>query len=391
MKNPLPADKPASINGKTKNRNVLILFYEPCKSGISRHIKYLLQALQSENVTFWIICSSNDAKIPAFFSDVMQVDHLVMVPPNRFFSFKGFIRTWKMIRRQKIDIVHIHNLGTMLWGYAGSIFAGQGKIIFTPHIDTVCAGSTQWFFRKMWRIFNPFTSTLIALSQAQKEWFLRWKIVDEEKITVINNHIPENELRSKPSSNSIAIPTLHNLGPDTLIVSQIGRLQRQKDPFFLIRVALLLRKRFPKIIFLLVGEGPLKNKLEETIEKLNLQDNVILAGHQNNIPQILELSDVIALTSRWEGMPYTLLEAICYKKAVIATDIPGNCDLITDGKNGFLVHSEEEFAKKIIILSQSQELRDKMGETGYRMFRHLFDIKNMNRLIVAIYNNAIDR
>lgn len=379
---------PASVTRESKNKNVLLLFYEPCKSGICRHIKYLLQALQSENLTFWIICSGSDEKIPAFFHEIVPADHVSMVPANRFFSLKGFVQTWKTVRHQNIDIVHIHNIGTMLWGYSGSIMGGHSKIIFTPHIDTTCAGITQWFFRRMWRLFNPFTSSLIALTQTQKEWFAHWKIIDPEKISVINNHIPKQNLFPTSDNNVSLPPVLTRLAKDTFVVSQVGRLQRQKDPFFLLRAARLVKKQAANIIFLLVGEGPLYHRLEKTVVQLKLQDTIFLTGHQANVRGILERSDIICLTSRWEGMPYALLEAICYKKAIVATDIPGNRDLIQDGQTGFLVQNEEEFAKRIITLSQSQKLTEKMGENGYRMNQHLFDITNMNKRICDIYKKA---
>lgn len=373
-----------------KNKKILLLFFEPYKSGISRHVRYIVEVLQQyKNYDFWLICSSNDQKIPAFFHDVIPVDNIIMVPPHRFFSLKGLLATRKIIRQCNIDIVHIHNLQSILWGYSGSLISGCKNIIFTPHIDTDCAGLSQSIFRRMWRLFDPYTSSLIALSHAQKEWLLRWKIIHEKKITVINNHISEKDLRS-PSpalADNPSITTLDKAGPESIIVTQIGRLDRQKNPFFLLRVAQLVKKEFPEILFVLVGEGPLREKIEENIATFNLQENVILAGHQSNISRLFDISDIISLTSRWEGVPYVLLEAVCFKKAVIATDIPGNREVVTDGENGFLVEDEEEFAKKLVILFRSPQLRLKMGEAGYRMHRHLFEIDNMKEAFAKIYDD----
>ncbi len=373
---------------KQKKQKVLILFYEPNVSGISRHIRYILQVLQSENHEFWLLCSSNDDTIPSFFQNVIQVDRISIVPPHRLFSLKGLITTQKIIRDHNIDLIHIHNLQSIVWGYGGSILAGCRKIVFTPHIDTACAGPIQWIFRRMWRIFNTSTSSLIALSQAQKEWLLHWKIVNKEKIVVINNHIHEIELHSSAHTDKPCISALCNLAPETFIVSQIGRLDRQKNPFFLLRIAKLVQKKFPKILFLFVGDGPLRNKLEKTIQKFNQQENVILTGHQNNIPHLIKKTDVIALTSLWEGMPYVLLEAVCFKKVIIATDIPGNRDLITDGETGFLVQDEKDFANKLITVYKSRKLREDMGERGYQKNKHLFDIKNMKKPFYDIYNST---
>jgi glycosyltransferase involved in cell wall biosynthesis len=373
-----------------KKRKILFVFYEPHMSGISRHIHYLLEALQGDPFEFWLLCSGHDQKIPLSFQDLIPAGNIIMIPPNRFFSLKGLLKTRKILQQHDIDLIHIHNLQSILWGYGGALLAGCKNIIFTPHIDTECAGHGQWFFRKMWRIFNPFTSSLIALSQTQKEWLLQWKIIDENKITIINNHISRKELlKSSSSHNQNALPALlPETIADKFVVTQIGRLDRQKNPFFLIRSAQLLKEQFPDILFVLVGEGPLRAQLEKKIATHNLQKNVILTGHQDCIADLYKISDVISCTSRWEGMPYVLLEAVCFKKAVIATDIPGNRDLLIDGKNSFLVNNEKEFVKRLITLRQSSELKIKMGEAGYQMHKHLFDIYNMKEPMSALYRTG---
>ena len=263
-----------------KKKKILFVFYEPHKSGISRHIHYLLEVLQDDSFEFWLLCSGHDQKILRSFQYLIPTDNMVMVPSNRFFSLKGLLTTRKILLQQDIDLIHIHNLQSILWGYGGALLAKCKNIIFTPHIDTECAGRGQWFFRKMWRIFNPFTSSLVALSQNQKEWLLQWKIIDENKITVINNHISRKELlKSSSSHNQNVLPALlPETIADKFVVTQIGRLDRQKNPFFLIRSAQLLKEQFPDILFVLVGEGPLRAQLEKKIATHNLQKNVILTG-----------------------------------------------------------------------------------------------------------------
>lgn len=376
------------MDNKDKKKKILLLFYEPFKSGISRHIRYILSVLQDENYEFWILFSGKDQKIIDSFKDMLPSNNIESVPQNRFFSLKGLLATNKIIRKHGIDVVHIHNLQSILWGYGGSIAAGCHNIVFTPHIDTGFAGKNQWFFRIMWRIFDSSTSVLIALSQSQKDWFLNWKISQGKKIVIINNHISEKELKAEPVSpitETIATLSRENAISDRFIVTQIGRLDRQKNPFFLLQVAKSVQKTYPNILFILAGEGPLKEKIQKTVKLSGLQNNVLLVGHQAHISGLLDISDVIALTSRWEGMPYVLLEAVCFKKPVIATDIPGNKDLIVNEINGFLVDNEQQFLEKLKLLFLSPELRHQMGKRGYQMNKHLFDIQNMKEQLGTIY------
>ena len=369
------------------NKKILLLFYEPLKSGISRHVHSIISSLHDEHYDFWVLYAGDDVKISNYFNELLQADRIIPVPPHRFFTLRGFLRTRNLIRQLQVDTVHIHNLQSILWGYGGAIIAGCQHIVFTPHIDTECTGRAQWLFRLMWRLFDPFTSTLIALSESQKDWLIRWKVIQEKKITVIPNHISEEGLKIAPADIPDVTRTQlkgKNL-ENKFIVAQFGRLDRQKDPFFLIRAAQLLKREYPEIIFLMVGEGPLQIKVEKEIQHRGLQDNVLLTGHMNNIARLLKVTDVVSLTSRWEGMPYVLIEAACFKKAVVATDIPGNRDLVINNKNGFLVRSEEEFAQKLAALFVSPSLKQKMGETGYKMNRNLFNLNNMKDKMSSVY------
>jgi len=377
-------------NSRLQGRTVLFLFYEPFKSGICQHIRTLVRALESEEITFFIICSSDDDKIPPFFEDLIPAENIIMVPVKLIFSLKGFMATWKTIRNKGVDIVHIHNIGTMIWSYLGAVLAGSPKIVFTPHIDMTPAGRFQWFFRQMWRLFGPCTSSVIALTQQQKKWLLHWKIIDEKKITVIENHLLESDIKNSSALPPPSLPFTHDHPADVFFVTQIGRLDRQKNPLFLVEVARLLKRQHPDILFLLVGEGPLQQTLKDKITEHNLQDTVFLAGHQTNISWLLEKSHIVALTSRWEGMPFALLEAIYFKKPIVATDIPGNRDLIREAETGFLVRNEEQFADKIQHLYHCRKLAVEMGKRGYKLNQHLFDLNRMKGLIRNVYREATD-
>ncbi len=375
---------------RLRDKTVLFLFYEPFRSGICQHIRTLVQALESEEITFFIICSSDDEKIPPFFEDVIPAENIIMVPVNLVFSLKGFMATWKTIRNKGVDIVHIHNIGTMIWSYLGAVLAGSSKIVFTPHIDMTPAGRFQWFFRRMWRLFGPFTSSVIALTQQQKKWLVNWKIIDEKKITVIENHLLESDIKKSSALSPPSLPVPYNLPANVFFVTQIGRLDRQKNPLFLVEVARLLKQQCPNILFLLVGEGPLQQILKDKITEYHLQDTVFLAGHQTNISWLLEKSHIVTLTSRWEGMPFALLEAIYFKKPIIATDIPGNRHLIREAETGYLVRNEEQFAEKIQHLYHSRKLAAEMGKRGYRLNQHLFDLNRMKGLIRDVYCEVAD-
>ena len=108
-------------------------------------------------------------------------------------------------------------------------------------------------------------------------------------------------------------------------------------------------------------------------------------GYRHDGPELLNASDIVTLTSRWEGLPYALLEAMCLKKPVVVTDIPGNRDLVANGESGYLAKRPEEFSEKLVKLARLKELRDQMGNDGYRRNRDLFNPSHLARLMREIY------
>jgi glycosyltransferase involved in cell wall biosynthesis len=347
---------------------------------------YLLKALENAPYDFMVLCATADEKIPQTLKKTVGADLVRTVPPGRFFCFTGFLKMMKMIRSRKIDTIHVHNLQSAPWTYAAAVLSGCKRIIFTPQVDSVGTGSLEWLFRQLWKIIKPITAMYIAVSKTQHEQMLQWGIASPGKIKTVENHIDESELFEKCGNDRQTVRKNNGLPENAVVVSQMARLDRQKNPFFLMRVAELTRVQAPEMLFVMIGEGPLKRPLEREIEIRNLNGRVRLMGYRPDGLELLNASDIVTLTSRWEGLPYALLEATCFKKPVVVTDIPGNRDLVADGKSGYHAKRPEEFAEKLVKLARSKELRDQMGNHGYRRNKDLFNPGHLARLLREIYD-----
>ena len=366
-------------------QNILQLFYEPRFSGISKHLIYLLRAMDREKHDIWVLCSTADGKILRAFLEVMPENRLKIVPPGRLFSFRGTLEAVRLIRSRKIDTVHIHNLPSAGWGYTAALLGGCRRIVFTPHVGDIGIPPLEKVFRLCWKALRPFTHMYIAVSKSQRDRLLRWGVARPGQVTFIPNHIDAAELdcHSLPDREEIR----RNLGltPDAVVVCQIGRLDRQKNPEFLVKVAELTRERAPEMIFLLVGEGILRDEIERAIQARGLEGRVRLLGFRNDAIALLNASDILTLTSRWEGFPYVLVEATCMSMPMVTTITDGSSDIVEDGRTGYLVTSEEECADRLVRLARSSELRTTMGRAGYERNRALFDLRGMARDVEAVY------
>ena len=374
---------PLSPCATTKQR-VLFLFYEPFQSGISRHIRYILQVLQNEHIEFWILCSSNDKKIPPFFADVIPTDHIKMVPANRFFSVAGVLAARTLIKEQQISTVHIHNLQSALWGYLAIFFSRCNRILYTPHVDSVGKNLGSRWIRSFFTLLGPFTTTFLAVSSSQYHLFKRWNFAPEAKIRCIENHIQPLSDNNSPQ-HSLDIKQQLGLDEESVLILQAGRLDRQKDPLSLLRVAKRVVNECSNSHFLLIGDGPLQATVNKHLKEQKLTDQVSVRAYSPNLQQLMEQADIITTTSGWEGLPYILLEAASLKKAIVATDIGGHSDLICTEKSGFLAADEKSFAEHLCTLIQSPKKRAEMGENCYRQNRKLFSIREMKGPLSELY------
>lgn len=159
------------------------------------------------------------------------------------------------------------------------------------------------------------------------------------------------------------------LGDDfDFIVLSVGRLSTQKDPLTLIDAAALVIEKHPRTLFLLAGEGPMRESIENKIELLGIGFNVMLLGAvpYEKMPELHQTADLFAIASLYEGTCMALHEAAVSKKPLVATRFAGAKDLILNGKNGFRVPigDSREMANRISTLLSDADLRHEMGKAA---------------------------
>jgi len=155
-----------------------------------------------------------------------------------------------------------------------------------------------------------------------------------------------------------------------------------------------LKKKYRDIKLLVLGEGKDKNKLEVQIRDFNLEKNIFLLGRKENVSDHLNASDVFVMPSLWEGLPLALLEAMICGLPVVATNVGGVPEVITDGKNGFLVEPKNSLilAKKIeYLLNLEPERRKKMGLEGKKIVEEKFSLEKMVKNYENLYEESLSK
>lgn len=363
-------------------KKILFVYYEPLLSGITKHVHDIVSRMDRGKFTPYVLVSSDDRKIaetflPVFGKNTESAGAFRQVPAGKFFSFAGMVEIIRLHNKEHFDVIHLHNLHTGLWGHIAGALCKGTKIFFTPHVYHVRNSFMRFIYHNwIWKFYGKLTDRLIALTESQKTWFLKAGITNESRISVIPNGIEEpvvNKIGRKYLAGGVRFDE-----EDTLIC-MIGRLTEQKNPMFLLEIADELKKQSGRYKFIVAGDGPLFNAMAGRIKVLGLEDTVYLSGWQDDPDSILAACDIYISTSRWEGMPYSILEAFALEKPVTATNVDGNRDLVEHNKNGLLVQEENVtgFVRAIKELAENSALRNTLTENALRKFHERYTIKNM--------------
>ena len=356
--------------------NILEVYYEPRMSGITRHVGQFVPELEGEDLKFHVLCSTDDRRIPSFYrSHGIPVKR---VPGAKYFSFRGMLELIRLVKKWRIDVVHIHNLQSVFWSSLPKILLPRTVFLFTPHIIVFENKTIERVFYLVWRFFSILTREIIALSKEQKTRLVKLGIKRRDRIRTIYNTVPGNKAGKRTEEKS-PFPS------DAFCILSLIRLVRQKNPEQIIHIAEQVCESHPNARFFIAGEGPLKRLLRRIIACHELTDRVILLGYRPDALELIREADLLLSTSLWEGLPYTILEAMSMGCPVVASDIEGHRPLVVNGETGFLAGTTEEFVQKIILLIGDENMKREMGKKAGKRFERYFSFSRFLESMKNLY------
>jgi glycosyltransferase involved in cell wall biosynthesis len=181
------------------------------------------------------------------------------------------------------------------------------------------------------------------------------------------------------------------LSPDQVVIGIVARLATIKNHKALLQAYALLSQDPRNCVSLVIaGDGPERHALEELAHELGIANNVSFLGERHDVPELLNVFDIYALTSFNEGMNLTLLEAMSTGLPVVATAVGGNAEIVEEGITGYLVNSGdiESLAERLRNLVNSPELRATMGMKARERVLSHFDQRSMMQKYLSLYRGA---
>ncbi len=308
------------------------------------------------------------------------------------FQKKNWIKVVRQIRllleQKEVNILHTHGGVAGLFGrWAGRriknliLIHSLHGIHYLHYRNPLLKAGACW----LERYFSSFTDQVICVSEGDRQKAIDYKLVPEEKVTVIHNGLDFDTFNKVNNRVNKKIPFY--LKPSSPVVGSVARLHRQKGLIYLLQAVPQIAKVFPEVKILIIGGGPLGAKLSRQAAKLGLGKIVSFLGERQDAAHLLSTFDVFVLPSLWEGFPYVLLEAAAMAKPVVATRVSGSTEIIKDKKTGILVppRRPDKLAQAVIKLLQQREYAQNLGQSLKKNICQRFTLSQMVGRIQKLY------
>jgi glycosyltransferase involved in cell wall biosynthesis len=308
----------------------------------------------------------------------VELEH-VRRPLSLWRDVLGLLELAALVRRERPHIVHVNSAKAGALGRIASWLTRVPIRIYTVHgwAYTAYTGAGSALYLWAERLLRPLTTVTICVAESERRAGLEMRTCEESTTIVIRNgvELPDTE------------PPPRRAGPCRIVA--VGRLQAPKDALTLVRALAALPADAYEV--LVVGEGPDRPDVEDEVRRLGLDSVVQLAGTRTDVPQLLAASDLFVLSSRSEGLPLSILEAMAAGLPVVATSVGGIPELVVDGETGFLVPpgDPQSLAGAIERLVHDPELRRRLGTAGRSRAAERFDLVSARRAHIDLYASLL--
>jgi len=371
--------------------------------GTRRHLRDLVHGLLGRGVEVEVACAA--IRDPRMREDMAgmaaagaRVHELPMVR-----AIRPLLDGWHALRLggrmagKGFDIVHTHSSKAGALGRAAALVCSRGRRVHTPHTYAFSfqGGAGQGgepagppgVLLAVERALGRVTHRLIHVSESELREGAALRVIAPERQRVIPNGI--DPARFARPEGGAALRAELGIPPDAPVVGTVGLLNDAKGHDVLLAAAARLP---PDVHVLIIGHGERENALRDQAARLGFRNRVHLPGWRDDLSAAHAAMTVFALPSRWEGLPYALLEAMAAGLPCVASDVNGSRDILaTPVPSGLLVPREDAPALAAVLgrVLQDAELRRTLAQAGPRRVAEEFTLERMLDRTLALYHEVL--
>jgi glycosyltransferase involved in cell wall biosynthesis len=355
------------------------------------------------HVSTTVFCGASE-KVPVEqvndYLTVVRMPQMNLPPRHLWFQVKNLSALLPLLK--EFDVVH--GLNTH-----GGFLAYFGKNLHKPlitHVHDCDHCSTNVFLRSSPAFWSVGDLVYYGLEYPMNEFLTNMSFHNSTHLVVCSNvRFTEMVRRSKVDSSKISV--IYN-GIDFNKIKDVGVIEEQahsivfwgrlyfvKGIIQLVKALALVKEEYPDVTLDICGKGPLAANIRLLIDKLKLNDNVRIHGYVSDefLTNKIRSASVVALPSLYEAQPMAMLEAMSYKKCVVAYDYPFVREYITDWQNGLCAKAGDvkDLAKRICIALSDKDLRNRIGQNAYATVRRNHNWDTLINKYVGLYQNLANK
>jgi L-malate glycosyltransferase len=368
--------------------DILYVFGSFGGGGTEHHFYSLLKHRNQPNWNPSLFIISNDDDYIKQFSDLNIPIYYITKPTGRSLPglhlLKSIFYLFNTIRKNNFDIVHTYFFQGHVYGTLAARILGV-KTVYANREDSGFFLKPIHF--KILNKMNRRVNKIIPIAHFAAEARQNLEKFSDEKYQVIHNGIT---LNCDAKNKSDELRTELSLDKDDYLAAVVANMNYEiKGHKYLLEAARKLKDNNIDIKILLIGDGQLKTTLIEQAKSLDIEDMVLFLGYRDDVHDILESIDLFILPSLSEGLSIAILEAMRARLPILATQVGGNPEIITNKHNGLLVPSKDSdsLSDAIQLLYKDSEFSNEIAENTYKTLTEKFTLDKVTQSYWDLYNS----
>jgi len=354
--------------------------------GLQRLIADVTPAMNRERFNIEVCCFNR----LGCFADQLQEEgvRVTLLQKNQdHFDVTYPFRLAAFLKSRKVDIIHMHS-GSFFFGSIAAAMAMVPASVYTDHGRHVPEPRVQLIED---RISGFLVGQIVAVSRELEIYLAERVKLPVKKICTIINGIQDE--RYAPGPKPAHLLNEFSLRSDNKIIGTVARLDDVKDQLTMIDAFARVVTKIPEARLFLVGDGPMRKKLNERIGKHRLEKEIFITGARGDIPEMLNLFDLYVLTSVSEGTSLSLLEAMASGLPSVVTNVGGNPSIIGNESEGLLVEPKDigGIADAMIRVLTNSSLSQELSKKALSRVRSEYSIKSMAKSYQNVYFSLLRR
>lgn len=306
------------------------------------------------------------------------------------FSISDLLKINRYIKENNIKLLHVHLIEAEFYSLVLKILNPGLKTVITKHNTNEFRKII--FFRIFGKIISMFSTAVICVSEAVRNFIIKYEFILPEKTIIFKNGIDlsRNSFISKNKFSSEQFATEAGITDKNFVLGIVGRLNQQKGHDILFSAVSILKGKIPDLKLLVLGDGELRDSLERKAQDLNIAENIIFMGYRDDIYNFYNLFDILCMPSLWEGLSLVLLEAMSTGTLVIMSDLPNNHE-VASSKEGvyFKTSDTRALADKIFYYYNHPNEAQEIKQNARRKVEFCFDFEKNLKSIENLYKKFL--